>query len=255
MIPDLCNITSEDFPGLAVEIRRPDVAAWSDAQNMIGQGNNDEAYLNLLIARGRIVCADGTPPPAHFGELCDDWPGLPELAFGQFALMAGTFSPDKLAAETLDLPAMIAAVEGVKLTPEETALADLADRCTKLGLDVETMRTIVACNPRLGSYRAILLTEAEAVLVLRRPRFPAWSSYNRERRGGRIQEASTRLVTACCEFPGAAGAAALIEKLPAVAPSAAAVCMAMVADQRSEVGKGSAAFGKPPATPSTPLPA
>lgn len=249
MLAEKATVTApDDFPGIRIELRRPTAADWGAYQETSSDGNGDEAQLNLLIACGKIDVDEGVTKPEHFGELCDEWPMLPECAFGQLAMMAGTFADGMSTVTVLDLPAVLAAAERVAAlagqspetapAAEDIKLATLAERCGKLGLDAETMRTIVACNPKRNSYRAVLVDSIDAVLVLRRPKFSAWSAFRRAGRGGRIQDASLEFACACIEFPGQQAMRSLCERFPAAASSATAICIGLYGNVRVEVGKG-----------------
>lgn len=259
MIPDRVTISApDDFPGITVEVRRPKVAEWSDYQDTMRSGNGDEAALNILIACGRIVVAEGTRVPANMGELCDEWPNLPDEAFGQIALMAGTFAEAMPGVIVLDLPAILAAAEraaspslSMKPSADDIKLAEIAVTCGRYGLDADTMRTIIACNPRRNSYRALMIENIDAVLVYRRPRFPVWSQFNRARRNA-PQAASTELSCSCVEHPSPMALRSMIDRLPSVASSGSAVCVELFGNVRVEVGKGQPLSAQPAATPSSP---
>ena len=253
MLHRTAEILSEDFPELVVKLTVPTVDGWDAYQKMRGDGNGDEASLNLLIECGSIqMVKEGAKAPT-FGTLCDEWPSLPELAIGELSIMAGVFGCG-INATRLDLPAVLAACERVAKwtaavgadhdafvraeapTPDDLALAKLAEEAATFGLNAETMRTVIGCNPRRGSYTAILF-HGVAALVLRRPRFSTWSAYNGARRAS-LQQASTSFAVACADFPAAGVLADMIAKLPGLAVSCSSECVGLYGDVRADVKKG-----------------
>lgn len=247
---NVATITSEDFPEWVVTLRSPRKEEWDDFVSEQSRGNVEEAQLNLLIACGTVTRVDGGKAPI-FGEVVDEWPSLPELAFAAASEMAGVFAVG-VNAIALDLPAIVAAVEkhqaaessgdyrtqAVKLTPEEDELMSLYAKFVLMGFTFEIMRTIIACNPRRGSYRAMYVSTLDAVFVVRKPRFPQWSAYNRKRRARKLFEASEDLSLACSEFPSSTPLADVISKRPGVAMTLAAEVMNLYGDTRAEVKKG-----------------
>jgi len=241
------TLKSDDFPEFSIKLDAPTVAAWSDWLDDHGAGNNEEAELNLLIACGKIALADGAKQaPPTFGDICDEWPGLPHLAFGYCAEMAGAFVVGANA-EALDMPAILAAAErfagrtqGGTWSPPtsdaDMALAKLAEQCAAFGLTADMMRAAIACNPRPGSYAAFLVPDVGA-FVIRRPKFPQWSAYNRGKRNGHLQEAATTLALSCAEFPTASVLSTIIDKHPGVSVTLAAEFGKLVDNVRAEAKK------------------